>query len=69
MRMKNVGHRTYRDWENRRKTETNMGVTSSPITSRETHGSSLGVRKTQSSSCNFTEKAGVPERQQGWNYG
>lgn len=67
MRMKNVGHRTYRDWENRRKTETNMGVTSSPITSRETHGSSLGVRKT--SSCNFTEKAGVPERQQGWNYG
>lgn len=63
MRMKNVGHRTCRDWENRRKTETNMGITSSPITSKDTHGSSLGVRKTQSCS-NLTEKAGMPERQE-----
>ena len=65
MRMKNVGQRTCRDWENRRKTETNMGITSSPITSKDTRGSSLGVRKNPVQDwSNLPEKAGVPARQQ-----
>lgn len=52
------------------RSETNVGVTSSPITFKETQGSRMGVGRTLSCLSDLTEeKAKGPENRHEWNYG